>query len=416
MASSLRNTKKDSLARFLKRISYVQGNSGDPQAYDVLRRHIEKLVGATGDVVFYLATPPEIFGAIAKHLGQAGLNKSNGAKHILIIEKPFGSDLESSRKLQREISSAFNESQVFRIDHYLGKELIQNILILRFTNSLFEHLCTSQYVDHVQITVAEEIGVEDRAEYYDKSGALRDMIQNHLLQVLCLIAMEPPVSLDASDIRAEKVKVLRAIERFSQETVSSNVVRSQYEGYRKEKGVHAASRTETFVALKTEIQNLRWSGVPFYLRTGKQLRKSFAEVNIVLKDLPCVLFCTLPSSKLHSNRITIKIQPDEGIAVQFNTKTPGALGISPQLMEFCHACQIGPTSPKAYENLLRNALAGDQTLFTSWEEVEEAWKLIDPILSAWKKSKKLSSYKGGSMGPREADELLKRDNRTWINK
>lgn len=394
------NDKK--AGQFFKQISYVRGEFHDSRIYSTISAKLK----TAKNVLFYLATPYQLFGTIAKEIQKAGLSKNCR----VIFEKPFGHDLESAKKLNDSLRAVFDESQIYRIDHYLGKDIIQNILVLRFTNSIIEHLCNNNFVDNVQITVSENAGIEERGNYYDKTGALRDMVQNHLLQMLSLIAMEPPCSLSADAIRDEKVKVLSALHEIN----TDSVIAGQYTGYISEPKVEKNSKTETFVALKAEIHNLRWGGVPFYLRTGKKMAKPYAEINIVLKDLPCVLFCQLPNAKLNSNRITIRIQPEEKISIQFNSQVPGKQWIiMPHKMEFCHSCEFGPTSPKAYENLIEDALESNQTLFTRWDEVENSWKFIDKITNAWHTRKNVFKYKNNY--PKQADQLLTREGRAWIN-
>ncbi|RMD58497.1 glucose-6-phosphate dehydrogenase [Candidatus Woesearchaeota archaeon] len=403
-------TGKKTVAQFLKKITYIPANLLEDKLYEQLKEL------DCENMLFYLSVPPRFFGEIASRIGKAGLSNQTKGFRRIILEKPFGEDLKSARKLNKQLLKYFKEEQIYRIDHYLGKELIQDIMVLRFSNTLFERVWSNLHIDHVQITMAESGGIGERAGYYDKAGALKDVVQNHLLQVLCLVALEPPTTLNAEDVRDEKVKVLRALDKYAEKEVKSNVVRGQYTGYHKERGIAKNSETETYVALKTHVHNLRWGGVPFYIRTGKKLKKDCVRVHLVFKDLPCVLFCRLGET-LGKNRITIDIQPNEGISIQFNIKTPGhTLGLKPELLEFCHSCKFGATSPLAYDHLISDALAGDPTLFTRWDEVEHAWQFIDQITKAWKKSrKKPEKYSSSSMGPKCADELIRKDGREWID-
>jgi glucose-6-phosphate 1-dehydrogenase len=343
----------------------------------------------------------------------------------VIVEKPFGTDLASARELNRIVSNSFSEEQTYRIDHFLGKETAQNILVLRFANAIFEPLWNTRYIDHVQITAAETLGVEGRAGYYDKSGALRDMVQNHLLQLLCLIAMEAPTDLGADSIRDEKVKVVRSLRRMAGEAVIKNVVRGQYSAgaingkpvaaYREEQGVDPKSATDTYVAMRLHIDDWRWADVPVYLRVGKRLPKSGTEISVHFKKAPPVLF-NKESVTLDQNVLVVRIQPDEGISLRMQAKIPGtSLRIEPVKMDFHYGTSFGKPSPEAYERLLLDAMSGDATLFARRDEVEEAWAFIDPIEECWKQQadKGLYFYSAGSWGPDEADELLTRDGRAW---
>jgi glucose-6-phosphate 1-dehydrogenase len=343
----------------------------------------------------------------------------------VIVEKPFGTDLASAQELNQIVNSSFSEPQTYRIDHFLGKETAQNILVLRFANAIFEPLWNTRYIDHVQITAGETLGVEGRAGYYDKSGALRDMVQNHLLQLLCLISMEAPTDLGPDSIRDEKVKVVRSLRRMADEAVIKNVVRGQYSagaingkpvvGYREEQGVDPKSETETYVAMRLHIDDWRWADVPVYLRVGKRLPKSGTEISIHFKKAPPVLF-NKESVTLDQNVLVVRIQPDEGISLRMQAKIPGtSLRIEPVKMDFHYGTSFGKPSPEAYERLLLDAMSGDATLFARRDEVEEAWSFIDPIEEEWReqKDKGLCFYSAGSWGPDEADELLSRDGRTW---
>jgi glucose-6-phosphate 1-dehydrogenase len=399
---------------FEDRLSYLAGDYDDPEAYRRLAERLAQLAagGAGGNCLFYLATPPTLYPTIVAHLGQAGLNRSDRGWTRIIVEKPFGHDLASARQLNQQVHAVFDESQVYRIDHYLGKETVQNILTFRFANTIFEPLWNRNYVDHVQIVVAEEVGVGHRAGYYDKAGVLRDMFQNHLLQLLTLTAMEPPALFEANALRDEKAKVLRAIQR------GSNSVRAQYNGYRSEEGIAPDSQTPTYAALQLFVDNWRWQGVPFYLQSGKSLAAKTSEITIQFKGVPHLMFSLPPWNRLTPNTLTLCLQPDEGIHLHFEAKEPGAgMKTRPVDMEFHYADDFGAgTLPEAYERLLLDAMQGDASLFARTDEIELAWGLIDPILAAWElpDAAPLASYEPGSWGPAEADELLARDGRAWI--
>lgn len=410
-------------ASFAQGIQYHRGSFDEADAYTSLAARLAAIDaerGTSGNRVFYLATPPEAYPTIVAQLGAHGLAHSNGWTRI-IIEKPFGHDLASAQALNTEVLSVFREDQVYRIDHYLGKETVQNILIFRFANGIFEPIWNRSHIDHVQITVAETIGVEDRGGYYDTSGALRDMIQNHLMQLLCLVAMEPPSLYDADAVRDEKVKVLRAVRPLS----VNDTVRGQYgpgsanglpvRGYREEKGVSPTSQTETYVALKLFIDNWRWAGVPFYLRSGKRLPRRVSEIAIQFKAAPTMIFADTPLNDLDPNVLAIKIQPDEGISLKFSSKTPGQSQIRPVTMDFRYGASFGVTSPEAYERLLLDCMLGDGTLFTRRDEVETSWALLTPILQAWAEGppQPFPNYEAGSWGPAAADEFIARDGRSW---
>nr|MBA3274010.1 glucose-6-phosphate dehydrogenase [Chthoniobacterales bacterium] len=355
-----------------------------------------------------------------------GLNQTpNGAWARVIVEKPFGTDLASAQELNRVVSDAFPEADTYRIDHFLGKETAQNILVLRFANAIFEPLWNGRYIDHVQITAAETLGVEGRGGYYEGAGALRDMVQNHLLQLLCLVGMEPPTDLGADSIRDEKVKIVRSLRRFSTEEVGRNVVRGQYAegsisgkavpGYRAEEKVSRSSNTETFVALKLSIENWRWAGVPIYMRVGKRLPKSGTEISVHFKKAPSVLFNKEERAN-DDNVLVIRIQPDEGISLRMDAKVPGtSFRIEPVKMDFHYGTSFGKASPEAYERLLLDAMSGDATLFARRDEVEQAWDFIDRIERAWNDTDppELFPYAAGSWGPDAADDLLVRDGRAW---
>src|SRR6184192_4659165 len=412
---------------FAQSIFYHQSDFDDESGYKSLAKRldeIDKNYGTRGNRLFYLAVAPDQFEPILKHLKAAGLNETcKGSWARVIVEKPFGTDLASARELNRIISHSFSEEQTYRIDHFLGKETAQNILVLRFANAIFEPLWNTRYIDHVQITAAETLGVEGRAGYYEGAGALRDMVQNHLLQLLCLIAMEAPSDLRADSIRDEKVKVVRCLRRMITDEVSSNVVRGQYAegaingksvpGYRSENNLDPKSMTDTFVALRLNVDNWRWWDVPIYMRVGKRLPKSGTEISVHFKKAPFVLF---NKETNEANVLVIRIQPDEGISLRMQAKMPGtSFRIEPVKMDFHYGTSFGKASPEAYERLLLDAMSGDATLFARRDEVEEAWAFIDIIEKAWaeKNAPSLTFYPAGSWGPEEADELLARDGRAW---
>jgi glucose-6-phosphate 1-dehydrogenase len=415
---------------FAQSIFYHQSEFADATGYKKLAERLAKIDkerGTRGNRLFYLAVAPDQFEPILKNLKAAGLNQTaEGSWARVIVEKPFGTDLASARELNRIVHSSFAEEQTYRIDHFLGKETAQNILVLRFANAIFEPLWNTRYIDHVQITAAETLGVEGRAGYYEGAGALRDMVQNHLLQLLCLVAMEAPTDLGADSIRDEKVKVVRSLRRMTGAEVATNAVRGQYgEGaingkpvpaYRQEKNVDPKSMTETFVALRLHIDNWRWADVPIYMRVGKRLPKSGTEISVHFKKAPSVLF-NKETVTLDQNVLVIRIQPDEGISLRMQAKIPGtSLRIEPVKMDFHYGTSFGKASPEAYERLLLDAMSGDATLFARRDEVEEAWTFIDPIEEAWhakKDAPELFFYPAGSWGPEEADELLARDSHTW---
>jgi glucose-6-phosphate 1-dehydrogenase len=424
-----RQTVRDEIWKtFAQSIFYHQSEFEDESGYKSLSDRLDKIDkerGTRGNRLFYLAAAPDQFEPILKNLKAAGLNQTReGSWARVIIEKPFGSDLASAGELNRVVHNSFAEEQTYRIDHFLGKETAQNILVLRFANAIFEPLWNSRYIDHVQITAAETLGVEGRAGYYEGAGALRDMVQNHLLQLLCLVAMEAPTDLSADSIRDEKLKVVRSLRRFAQNEVANSVVRGQYAegaingqpvaGYRAEKNVDQKSMTDTFVALRLNIDNWRWWDVPIYMRVGKRLPKSGTDISVHFKKAPLVLFNKDLSDQ---NVLVIRIQPDEGTSLRMQAKVPGtSFRIEPVKMDFHYGTSFGKASPEAYERLLLDAMSGDATLFARRDEVEEAWAFIDTIENAWAAKKDapgLFFYPAGSWGPEEADNLLARDGRAW---
>jgi glucose-6-phosphate 1-dehydrogenase len=415
---------------FSQKIVYCQGDITDPAAYDKLEKLLSgfRSEALRRNILFYLATLPSQFGQVVEQVQRAGLlhKPNHSGWQRIVVEKPFGHDLASAHQLNAELTRFAHEQQVFRIDHYLGKETVQNILMFRFSNSIFERLWNRDSVDHVQITVSESLGVGQRGGYYEESGALRDMVQNHMLQVLSLVAMEPPVSLDAEPIRDEKVKLLKSIHPLSATDVTRQVVRGQYfagmidselkPGYRQEPKVKSDSNVETYVALKLFIDNWRWSGIPFYLRTGKNLPMSASEVRVQFRPTPNVLFAAQCGQKLDPNALTLRLQPNEGISLRFNGKVPGtSLAVQPVRMHFSYDSEFGAYTPEAYERLLLEAMAGDATLFIRRDEVETAWQIVDVIRQAWD-DKPLSNrefYAAGTWGPVASDDLLAQNGHAW---
>jgi glucose-6-phosphate 1-dehydrogenase len=413
---------------FANNLYYSAGDYGDQEAYSRLSRRLTELDAShnlCGNRIFYLSTPPEVYVDIIEQLGRAGLSRPCNPKAWvrIIVEKPFGRDLASAKELNQIVHNVFEENQVYRIDHYLGKDTVQNLLVLRFGNGIFEPLWNRNYVDHVQITAAETLGVERRGGFYETAGALRDMIQSHVLQLTSLVAVEPPASFDATAVRNEKLKVLQSIRPFDLEAVAQAVVRGQYAkgnangktvpGYRDEQGVSPKSRTETFVAAKVLIDNWRWANVPFYLRTGKRLAKRSTEIVIQFKRAPHVVF---RGREAEPNRLILNIQPDEGISISFGAKRPGTeMSIGNVNMDFSYKEGFGEATRSAYATLVNDCLRGDATLFDRGDNVEAAWSLVDPILDVWSAAKTASvpQYACGSWGPRESDALLERDGRKW---
>ena len=409
--------KPEEWSSFAPNLAYLQGRYTDLADFKKLGSLIKNWEVNSSNRMYYMATPPGVFPNIIDLLGLTGqLTEYNGWRRV-VIEKPFGTDFESARSLNEQIHKTLNENQIYRIDHYLGKETVQNILVTRFANTIFEPLWNRNYIDHVEITVAEQVGVEHRARFYDSVGVLRDMFQNHLLQLVSLVAMEPPASFDATALRNEKVKVLSSIRPMKAEEVIQNTVGTQYRGYREEEGVNPNSMTPTYAALKLQIDNWRWQGVPFYLRSGKRLKEKLSQITIQFKEPPNLLFNT---NKEHPtpNMLVLYLQPDEGVHLRFEAKVPDTIAELRSVdMEFHYADSFGKTAiPEAYERLLLDTISGDASLFTRADEVETAWSLIDPILQVWEtntEAQPLAFYEPGSWGPTEADELLTQDGRKW---
>ena len=412
------------------RIVYHQGDFSDPAMYTALADRLDDIDlahGTRGNRLYYLATQASAFAEIVAQLGRAGLDHEHhdGGWRRVVIEKPFGRDLESAVRLNREVAKVFRERQVYRIDHYLGKETVRNLLVFRFGNGIFEPIWNRRHIDHVQITVAESIGIEGRGAFYEETGASRDFLQNHLLQLLSLVAMEPPTNFDADALRDEKVKVIRAVGQLTPDQVRRDVVRGQYGpgwvsgkpvvGYREEPNVDPASETETFIAARLTIDDWRWSGIPFYLRVGKRLPKRATEIAIQFKEVPHQLFRDSASDP-EPNLLAMRIQPDEGIMLRFGAKVPG-LGIDVRnvTMDFTYGSAFQTDSPDAYETLILDALLGDASLFTRADEVEQAWSIVDPVISTWAEepAPAFPSYEAGTWGPEAADDIVAREGRRW---
>ena len=429
---SRREASPEVWARLAARTLYVSGGYDEKAAFDRLGARIaglEKDIGQPLQSLFYISTPPSVFAPILQNLGASGLaaryvGQVNQSK--VIIEKPFGKDLASAQALNRELTKVFEEAQVYRIDHYLGKETVQDLLVQRFANSIFEPLWNRNFIDHVQITVAEQVGVEARAGYYEQSGCLRDMIQNHTMQLLALTAMEPPVSMDAESVRDEKVKVLKAIQPLRLDGAECDVARAQYaegviggkpvKGYLQEKDVSPTSATETFAALRLNINNWRWQGVPFYLRSGKHLARRVSEIAVRFKRAPGSLFADTDRSILAANTLAFQIQPDEGLSLILNAKIPGLeTRTQPVKMNFKYATTFGSNTPEAYERLVLDAMIGDGTLFIRGDETERSWQLCSPVLAHWAALGRtgLDTYASGAWGPKSAEALLAANGHNW---
>jgi glucose-6-phosphate 1-dehydrogenase len=417
---------------FVDRLHYLSGDYTDPDFYEAVKARMTELDNkhkVDGPHIFYLAVPPVLYSDIVQRLCSAGLSQAGQAdeKHQprLVVEKPFGRDLQTAVDLNSTIVQCFDESQIYRIDHYLGKETVQNILIFRFANTIFEPVWNRNYIDSVQITIAETVGVEHRAGYYDKSGALRDMFQNHMLQMLALVAMEPPVSFEADRIRDEKVKLLRSVRPFNPDELDRLIIRGQYGpgsidskqvvGYRREPDVNPQSKTETFVAAKLFIDNWRWKGVPFYLRTGKRLPRKDTEIAITFKNVPHSMFIAAGLLDAVPNVLVLQIQPEEGISLSFQAKRPGSKICMDTLnMSFSYQDIFGVSLPEAYQRLLLDCILGDQTLFTRYDTVETSWQLLTPVLEAWQKdAASPHEYSAGSGSFPQADRLIEADGRKW---
>ena len=415
--------------RLLECVTCVEADPRDPASFDAMRDRLDKLEAARntgGNRLFYLATPPNAFLPISRELGRTGMLAENGSWRRLVIEKPFGTDLASAKALNGELQKLLDEHQIYRIDHYLGKETVQNILVLRFANGMFEPIWNRNHIDHIQITVDEKLGVGHRGSFYDSTGALRDMVPNHLFQLLSLVAMEPPIRFDAHSVRSEKADILAAIQTQSEQEALHNSVRGQYRGgriadteiedYRKTEDVRPGSTTETYAALKLTIDNWRWAGVPFYLRTGKALGVKRTEIAIKFKQAPFAMFRDTPVDRLSQNYLVISTEPTEGIELQFNTKVPGpSINIDGVEMKFRYKDYFKADPATGYETLIYDCMIGDNILFQRADSVEAGWQAVQPFLDGWKKAgaRGLKIYDAGSEGPEEADDLLARDGRSW---
>ena len=422
----------DAWGKFAQRLYYISGNYGNRRDFQQLAELLDavsKNHNCGGNYVFYLSTPPSVYSDVIQQLGAVGLHQAIGEESSwrrVVIEKPFGRDLTTAHTLNAQLANVFSESQTYRIDHYLGKETVQNILVFRLANHIFEPLWNRRYVDHVQITASESLGIEHRAGYYEESGAMRDMFQNHLLQLYSLVAMDPPVVFDSEAVGAEKIKVLRATRQIPLSELDQWAVRGQFgqgwvqgeyiKGYREEEDTDPRSNRETFAALKLHIDNWRWEGVPFYLRSGKSMAKKVTEIAIQFKRVPHLLFGLMPADTVNPNAIVIRVQPNEGFSLQFRVKSPGqTIRVQPVSMNFDYESLFNGEAPPAYETLLLDIMRGDRTLFAHSEWIEYAWGLITPIIEAWDSSpaSNFPNYEAGSWGPPEADALIARDGRSW---
>lgn len=428
-ASGAKDVSNEDLEVFCRKLHYLSINTDDNKEYSKVKEKLSQLSESENipaNYIFYLSTPPSLYPLVPQYLAEQELNRQKDGFKRIIIEKPFGTDLESAISLNDSLSQNYNEEQIYRIDHYLGKETVQNVLVTRFANGIYEPLWNRNYIEHIEITAAESIGVENRGGYYDHSGALRDMIQNHLLQLVALVAMEPPMAIDSVAIRNEKLKVFQALRPLSNEDVFKNVIRGQYtaanikgkyaKGYREEKGVDPDSRTETYVAMKLFIDNWRWSGVPFYVRTGKRLPTRVSEIVIHFKPTPTNLFVQNPEFRNDGNQLVLRIQPDEGILLKTGMKVPGSgYEVKNVNMDFHYSQLQGTYVPEAYERLLLDCMTGDSTLYIRGDALEATWKFVQPILDFWKANPEapLYGYPAGSWGPDCADDLIEGKLQTW---
>ncbi|WP_081707545.1 glucose-6-phosphate dehydrogenase [Bacillus massiliigorillae] len=425
--SAIKDVDEAQLDTFVTHFTYHSHDVSNKSSYAELKALAEEMdaeYGLEGNRLFYLAMAPEFFGPITQHLKAEGLTDTNGYKRV-IIEKPFGTDYETAEKLNNMIRASFEEEEIYRIDHYLGKEMVQNIEVIRFSNMMFEPLWNNRYISNIQITSSETLGVEERGRYYDKSGALKDMVQNHMLQMVALLAMEPPIKLTTDEVRSEKVRALRSLRNYSEEEVLKNFVRGQYgEGtvgdtvvadYRKEPMVDPNSNTETFVAGRLKFDNFRWAGVPFYIRTGKSMAAKSTKIVVQFKDIPMNLYYN-PTEELSPNLLVIHIQPDEGVTLHLNVRKSGQKGLTtPIRLSYSNKSVDRMNTPEAYEKLMYDCMRGDATNFTHWDEVALSWKFVDSISKAWKEKSDTDfpNYKAGTMGPKKADDLLAEDGNEW---